>query len=74
MVREATENVAASVDELNSENVDRKNQKVLKWLLTDNHGARQSNLLKERIESTGQWFLDSSEFQVSLKLLVETFS
>jgi Holliday junction resolvasome RuvABC ATP-dependent DNA helicase subunit len=37
-------------------------QKVLNWLSPSNYATQQSDFLGRREEGTGQWFLDSSEF------------
>jgi hypothetical protein len=38
-------------------------QKLLTWLMPTDYGAQQSDSLGRRQEGTGQWLLDSDEFQ-----------
>jgi NACHT domain len=59
--------VMAGVDRLNDRAVDserqREHQVILDWLTPDNYAPQQSDILSTRQEGTGQWLLDSEEFQ-----------
>ena len=39
------------------------NKELLTWLTKTDYGSQQSDFLSRRQEGTGQWFLDSDEFQ-----------
>lgn len=45
---------------------DQKRQAILDWLTPDDYESQQHSLIKNRQEGTGQWFLQSPEFQVWL--------
>jgi hypothetical protein len=49
--------------------LDRKEDlEVLGWLTSVDYGPQQSDFLKRRQSGTGQWFLDSAEYQTWLSL------
>jgi hypothetical protein len=39
-------------------------QEILMWLTTTDYSAQQSDFLSRRQEGTGQWLLDSNQFQM----------
>jgi NACHT domain len=51
------------VDELVSRQHDQDRQAILDWLTPTGYGAQQSDFLSRRQEGTGQWLLDSAEFE-----------
>jgi len=51
------------VDQLVSRQHDQDQQAILDWLTPTNYSAQQSDFLSRRQEGTGQWLLDSAEFQ-----------
>lgn len=42
---------------------EQRSKEILDWLLEDDYGAQQSDLLRRRQAGTGQWLLDSPEYQ-----------
>ncbi|KAF5592395.1 hypothetical protein FPCIR_5716 [Fusarium pseudocircinatum] len=51
-----------------TERVDQQHlHEVLDWFGTSDHGSRQSSLLEEYEEGTGEWFLASNEFKDWIK-------
>jgi hypothetical protein len=48
------------------------NQEILTWLTTIDFGAQQSDFISRRQKGTGQWLLDSDEFQTWLKTSKQT--
>ncbi|KAI9765690.1 MAG: hypothetical protein M1840_007248 [Geoglossum simile] len=46
---------------------DQERRAILKWLTPINYAPQQSDYLKRRQPETGQWFLDSAEYQAWLK-------
>src|SRR4051794_39963409 len=42
---------------------DQDRQKILDWLTPIDYGPQQSDYLKRRQPETGQWLLDSAEYQ-----------
>lgn len=51
------------MDRLISRQHNQDRQTILDWLTPINYGAQQSDFLGRRQEGTGQWLLDSPEFQ-----------
>jgi hypothetical protein len=47
---------------------DQDHQKILDWLTPVDHGPQQSDYLKRRQRGTGQWLLDSAEYQTWLNI------
>ncbi|CEJ93677.1 hypothetical protein VHEMI09251 [[Torrubiella] hemipterigena] len=43
-----------------------EDNKILDWLASSSYGSKYSDLLKDRQPGTGQWFLDSAEYQTWL--------
>ncbi|CAG8889738.1 unnamed protein product [Penicillium egyptiacum] len=52
-----------SVAKLVQQQDEEARQKVLDWLSPSNYATQQSDYISRREQSTGQWFLDSSEFK-----------
>ncbi|KAJ5936883.1 hypothetical protein N7466_003333 [Penicillium verhagenii] len=50
----------------------REDMKVLNWLTPFDYGPQQSDLLKRREPGTGQWLLNSKEYQTWLSLAKQT--
>ncbi|KAH7349793.1 hypothetical protein B0T11DRAFT_134733 [Plectosphaerella cucumerina] len=42
---------------------EQRSKEILDWLSDDDYGAQQSDLLRRRQAGTGQWLLDSTEYQ-----------
>ncbi|RYP17562.1 hypothetical protein DL765_004451 [Monosporascus sp. GIB2] len=57
------EGVATGIDEVVSRQRDQEHQTALDWLTKVNYGLPQSDYLRRRQDGTGQWLLDSTEFQ-----------
>jgi hypothetical protein len=55
------------VDHLNQRQDDHDRRTILEWLTPINYGPQQSDFIGRRQNGTGQWFLDSSEFQTWLQ-------
>ena len=51
---------------------DQDRQKILDWLTPVDYGPQQSDYLKRRQPGTGQWLLDSAEYQAWLKTNKQT--
>lgn len=62
-VREATVAVNAGVHEIRSNLETQQDRRILEWLSPDNYGPQHSDVLKNRSQGTGQWLLDSDEYQ-----------
>ena len=54
-------------DDQDRQRVDRDRLKVLDWLTPIDYGPRQSDNFRRRQVGTGQWLLDSAQFQAWLK-------
>ncbi|RYP43193.1 hypothetical protein DL768_010045 [Monosporascus sp. mg162] len=61
------ENVSRVVNKLDSRQRDQEHQAVLDWLPAVTYDAEQSDFISRRQEGTGQWLLDSNEFQAWLQ-------
>lgn len=51
------------VQDLQSHKDDQERRKLLKWVSALNFSSQQSTILEQRQEGTGQWLLESSDFQ-----------
>lgn len=51
---------------------DQDRQKILDWLTPVDYGPQQSDFFKKRQSGTGQWLLDSEEYQAWLKTSKQT--
>src|SRR5580700_1858293 len=51
---------------------DQDHQKILVWLTPVNYSPQQSDYLKRRQQGTGQWLLDSAEYQTWLNIGKQT--
>src|SRR5580700_3936070 len=51
---------------------DQDHQKILVWLTPVNYSPQQSDYLKRRQSGTGQWLLDSAEYQTWLNIGKQT--
>ncbi|KAI1387916.1 ankyrin repeat-containing domain protein [Hypoxylon trugodes] len=60
---QATFATKKGVDRLNRYQDDQKRNSILHWLTPIDEASQQSNLIKRRQAGTGQWLLDSPEFQ-----------
>jgi ankyrin repeat protein len=58
--------VLRGVDKLLSGQYDKEYDTILDWLTRINYGPQQSNFISQRQAGTGQWLLDSTEFQAWL--------
>jgi hypothetical protein len=59
--------VQEGVDKLLRRQHDQEQQAILDWLTPIDHALQQSDYLKRRQPGTGQWLLDSAEYQAWLK-------
>jgi len=55
------------VDRLNQQQDDQERLNILNWLTPIDYALQQSDFIKRREPGTGQWLLDSPEFQTWLK-------
>ncbi|KAL1965282.1 hypothetical protein VTN77DRAFT_5884 [Rasamsonia byssochlamydoides] len=55
--------IKEGVDQLNQQQGDHERQEILNWLTPINYAAQHSDFLNRRQEGTGQWLLDTNEFQ-----------
>jgi hypothetical protein len=51
---------------------DQEHQTILKWLIPVDYASQQRDYIKRRQLGTGQWLLDSEEFQTWLKTEKQT--
>ena len=51
------------LDRLNRHKDDQERQAILDWLTPTDYALQQSDFIAKHQEGTGQWFLDSNEFQ-----------
>jgi hypothetical protein len=51
------------VDRLHQRQDDQEHRSILDWLTSTDYGTQQSDFISRRQEGTGQWLLDSDEFQ-----------
>ena len=56
-----------SVDRLNQGQDDQQRRTILDWLTLTNYATQQHDFISRRQAGTGQWLLDSTEFQLWLK-------
>jgi NACHT domain len=61
------EGVSKVVNELRSGQCDQKYQAILDWLTPIDYASQQNDYLIRRQPGTGQWLLDSAEYQTWLK-------
>ncbi|KAM6538209.1 hypothetical protein FALCPG4_000090 [Fusarium falciforme] len=62
-VRELVQGIRKDVDTLVGAKHDRDATKILEWLTTVDYAPQHNDLFRQRQPGTGQWFLDSQEFQ-----------
>jgi hypothetical protein len=60
------------VDQLNQRQEDHARLLLLDWLTTINHALQQSDFINRRQPETGQWLLDSEEYQTWLQATNKT--
>ncbi len=58
--------VKIGIDELHQAQDDQQRQAILDWLTTINYASQQNDFITRRQEGTGQWLLESEEFQTWL--------
>ncbi|RYP49030.1 hypothetical protein DL768_005170 [Monosporascus sp. mg162] len=61
------EKVLNVVNKIDSRQHDQEHQTILNWLTPVNYGPQQSDYINRRQLGTGQWLLDSADFQTWLK-------
>ncbi|UKZ78532.1 hypothetical protein TrVFT333_006275 [Trichoderma virens FT-333] len=59
--------VKESVDHLIRTQHDGRNLAILNWLASGEYGAQQSDCLRQREQGTGEWLLNSDQFQTWIK-------
>lgn len=62
-VTETLSNIGENVSKINMKTDDSFKDEVLHWLTPTDYGQQQTEFLSRREPMTGQWLLDSSEFQ-----------
>ncbi|KAJ4146816.1 hypothetical protein LMH87_001375 [Akanthomyces muscarius] len=65
-VSQAVKTTGEAVIRIESTIVKDKDNKILDWLTPISYGSQYSDLLKVRRRGTGQWFLDSAQYQTWL--------
>jgi len=60
------------VDQLNRHQDDQEHRTILNWLTSTDYAPQQSDFIARRQEGTGQWFLESNEFQQWLNTSEQT--
>ncbi|PVH99572.1 purine and uridine phosphorylase, partial [Periconia macrospinosa] len=65
-IKDILGHVLSSTTTLRSRMEQEKDAKILDWLTPIDYGLQHSDYLKRRQPGTGQWFLDSKEFQTWL--------
>jgi Cdc6-like AAA superfamily ATPase len=68
VVQKCVDAVQDSVDAVQQEQDRKKNQLLVEWISSANYSSQQSDFISRREPGTGQWFLDTAEFN---KWLVE---
>ncbi|BCR91451.1 uncharacterized protein ACHE_70294S [Aspergillus chevalieri] len=70
------EGVSNAINEIRSHQRDyqrdQKSQAIIDWLTPMNYAAQQNDFIAQRQEGTGEWVLESSEFQLWLKQTNQT--
>ena len=57
------EGVLSTVNELRSHQQDQEHQAIIDWLTPVNYAPQQNDFIAQRQEGTGEWLLESNEFQ-----------
>lgn len=71
-VKEGVEDVKRQVHKLVSGQHAQQDQHILKWLTETDFAAQQNDFIRQRQPGTGQWFLESDEFQAWVKTEKQT--
>ncbi|EHK18518.1 uncharacterized protein TRIVIDRAFT_225823 [Trichoderma virens Gv29-8] len=66
-IGDALSGVKESVDHLIRTQHDGRNLAILNWLASGEYGAQQSDCLRQREQGTGEWLLNSDQFQTWIK-------
>jgi hypothetical protein len=66
-VQERIMDMSRGVDTLLYRQHDQEHKQILKWLTPIDYAPQQSDYIRRRQPETGQWLLDSAEYQVWLK-------
>lgn len=71
LLRQASTETKEYVDRLHKRQEDRESRQehraIVDWLTPIDYAPQQSDFIARRQEGTGQWLLDSNEFQIWLK-------
>ena len=62
-----TRDTQAGVDRVISHQVEQRHSQILDWLSPDDYAAQQSDFFRRYKEGTGQWLLNSHEFNLWLR-------
>jgi ankyrin repeat protein len=72
MIKLALNKIEANVDTMKSKLARKEDYDVLNWITPDDYGPLQSDHFRRRQAGTGEWLLNSMEFQKWLKTSQET--
>jgi hypothetical protein len=64
--------VKIGIDGLKQAQNDQQQQTILDWLTPVNYASQQNDFISRRQEGTGQWLLESEEFQIWLNTNKQT--
>jgi hypothetical protein len=62
-VRKTTQDINSTVKELRQREDNQEGQAIIDWLTPVNYALQQSDLIAQRQEGTGEWLLQSTQFQ-----------
>ncbi|UKZ64327.1 uncharacterized protein TrAtP1_005545 [Trichoderma atroviride] len=62
-VRDTVANIETNVKDIRSRMSSEEDLKILNWLADSNYSSQQNDYLSRRQQGTGQWLLDSKEYQ-----------
>jgi predicted PilT family ATPase len=72
MIKLALGKIEANVDTMRSKLDRKEDHGLLNWITPDDYGPLQSDYFRRRQAGTGEWLLNSMEFQIWLKTSQET--
>ncbi|KAL7972114.1 hypothetical protein HDV63DRAFT_402762 [Trichoderma sp. SZMC 28014] len=62
-VRDSVTNIETNVEDIKSRMNSEEDVKILNWLSDSSHSSQQNDFLSRRQQGTGQWLLQSKEYQ-----------
>jgi hypothetical protein len=63
IVRDSVTNIEANVGDIKSRMISEEDNKILSWLADSNYSNQHNDYLSRRQQGTGQWLLESPEYQ-----------